>query len=187
MDEKQSSDVIKNRWPKPGQLVIGILLIVLGAIWLVAQFFGGDVINNFWPLFLVVGGLIFYAAYYLRREKPPGYEGLLFPGTYLMVLGILFILMNLIGWQAMRFFWPTFLFGIVISLGAMYKFGNVDSPQQKSDLISAIRVLTIISVVLYLIAIGGLKTWPLILIIIGVVILYRAFRSRPKYKPPTEE
>ncbi len=181
MNDPNTPEIIKNRWPKPGQLVIGILFITLGAIWLMAQLMGEWFISDFWPLFLVAGGLIFYAAYFLRSQKPPGYEGMLFPGTYLIILGLLFTINNFIGWRAMRYLWPTFLFAIVISLASMYKFGSKENPQQKKDLLSAIKVLSIISFVLYLIAIGGLKVWPIVLIIIGAVILFRGFvkRKRP--------
>lgn len=172
----------KSHWPAPGQLVIGILFITLGAIFLVAQFIGRWFITDFWPVFLIAGGLIFYAAYFWREDKPPGYEGLLFPGTYIMALGLLFIFMNLISWHAMRYLWPTFLLAVAISLGAMYRYGPKENRQQRKDIVSAIKIIIVISIVLYLIAAGGLKLWPLILIIIGLVIILREFAKRNRKK-----
>ncbi len=158
-----------------GQLITGILLIILGAIFLFARILGSWFISDFWPFFLIVGGLIFYVAYFARADKPLGYEGLLFPGTYLIVLGALFLLMNFIGWQNMRYLWPTFILAIPISLGVMYKFASDEPGRRKKNIFSSIKVLTIISIVLYLITAGGVRLWPLILILIGLVIIFKGF------------
>jgi len=167
----------KIRWPATGQLITGILLIILGAIFLFSRLFGQWFISEFWPFFLVVGGLIFYAAYYARSQKPAGYEGLLFPGSYLIVLGLLFLFMNLFGWHCMRFMWPTFILGVPVSLFAMYKFGPHDPDRQRTDLLGAVKILGIISLVLFFIAGGGLFLWPLALIIVGLVIILKGFRK----------
>ena len=186
MNSENTESKNKSHWPAPGKLVIGILFITLGAIFLVAQFIGRWFITDFWPLFLIAGGLVFYAAYFLREIKPPGYEGLLFPGTYIIVLGILFLLMNLTGWHAMRYFWPTFLFGVAISLGMMYQCGPADNRQQRKDLISAIRILIIISLALYLLAAGGLRLWPLILVLLGVIIILNGITQKRRRRDISE-
>ncbi|MCP4582776.1 MAG: hypothetical protein GY839_14295 [candidate division Zixibacteria bacterium] len=165
----------KIRWPATGQLITGILLIILGAIFLFSRLLGQWFISDFWPFFLVVGGLIFYAAYYARSEKPIGYEGLLFPGTYLIVLGLLFLSMNLFGWHNMRFMWPTFILGVPISLLAMYKFGPSEPDRARSDLQTAIKIIGTVSIVLFVIAGGGFFLWPLALIIIGLVIILKGY------------
>jgi hypothetical protein len=187
MNNDNFHDQPRSHWPAPRQLVIGILFITLGAIFLVAQVLGRWFITDFWPVFLIAGGLVFYAAYFLRELKPPGYEGLLFPGTYIMVLGILFLFMNLISWHAMRYLWPTFLFGVAISLGAMYRYGPKDNRQQRKDIISTAKILTIISLVLYLVAAGGLRLWPLILIIVGIVIILKGLTKKGKTRQINEE
>jgi len=161
-----------------GQLISGILLVILGAVFLFAQFLGSWFINAFWPIFLIVGGIIFYAAYFTRAEKPAGYEGLLFPGTYLIVLGALFLLMNLIGWHYMRYLWPTFVLGFPISLGVMYKFASGGLNQRRKNIRSSIKVLTVISLVLYLISVGGMRLWPPALILIGLIIIIKGFTRK---------
>lgn len=187
MNSEYSQTESKIRWPAPGQLVIGILFITLGAIFLMAQLFGRWFITDFWPAILIAGGLVFYAAYFLREIKPPGYEGLLFPGTYIMVLGLLFLLMNFVGWHAMRYLWPTFLAAVALSLGAMYRYGPKDNRQQKKDILSAIKIIAIISLVLYLIAAGGLKLWPLMLVIVGLVIILKGLAAKKNSRKISEE
>jgi len=171
MNESDSSQPRRTSWPATGRIVTGILLVVLGAIWLIAQFMGHWVVGDFWPFFLVLGGLIFYAFFFMRTEKPAGYEGMLFPGTYLIVLGLLFLLMNLIGWHSMRYAWPTFVFGVALSLGAMHLFGRREPERRHADLLPAIKILAVISAMLYLVAIGGFYLWPVALIIIGLAII----------------
>jgi uncharacterized membrane protein HdeD (DUF308 family) len=171
--------------PEPGQLVIGILFIILGAIFLIGQFVGKWVVADLWPFFLIIGGLIFFVAYFLRHDKPSGYEGMLFPGSYLIILGILFLLMNIFGWYAMKYLWPTFILGVAISLAVMNRFSPKRDELQNRDVVSAIRILTVVALVLYFITIGGLKLWPLALIVIGLMIIFRNY-GRKKKQPFNE-
>ena len=180
MDNGSTQAGRKFRWPATGQLVTGILLVVLGSIFFVGQLVGETFIRYFWPLFLVMGGLAFYAAYYIRAEKPPGYEGLLFPGTYLIVLGFLFLFMVIFGWQAMRYLWPTFVLGVSLGLLSMYVFGPQTPDPPRKDLLTAIRTLFIIAAVLYIFAAGGLHLWPVILILIGILIIFKGWSGRKK-------
>jgi len=174
MSERQPVDSQPRR-PSTGQLITGILLVLLGIILLLAQLLGQWFINGFWPFFLIIGGLIFYAGYFARSDKPSGYEGMLFPGTYLIVLGILFLLMNILGWHYMGYLWPTFVLGVALSLWSMYLFGPSEPEKKRKDLLASVKVLFIISVVLYLITIGGIYLWPLALIIIGLIIVIKGF------------
>jgi uncharacterized membrane protein HdeD (DUF308 family) len=176
-----SDDHTKPAKPASGQLAIGILFITLGAILLFGHLLGGWFIAKFWPFFLIAGGAVFYIAYFFRHEKPAGYEGMLFPGTYLIILGLLFFINNLVGWQAMRYLWPTFVLGVAISLYAMYRCCPKDEVNQNKDLLSAIRILSIISGALYLLTIGGWRLWPLVLIVIGVLIIYRGIDKKKKH------
>ena len=169
---------IKDHHLSTGSMITGILLVLLGIIFLLAQLFDNWFISDYWPFFLIAGGLIFYGAYFTRTQKPAGYEGMLFPGTYLVLLGLLFLLANIIGWYSMRYLWPTFVLAVALSLGAMYLFGPKEPESKRKDLYSGIKVLFIISVVLYLIAAGGLYLWPLALIIIGLWIIIKGLTKR---------
>jgi hypothetical protein len=171
MNEDQSLEPRKTSWLSTGRIVTGILLVLLGGIWLVGQFIGQWAVADFWPFFLILGGLIFYAFFFMRTEQPAGFEGMLFPGTYLTIIGLLFLLMNLIGWHNMRYAWPTFVLGVPLSLGAMYRFGRIGPERKRAELLPAIKILTIIAAVLYLVAIGGIYLWPVALIIIGLAII----------------
>jgi len=79
-----------------GPMITGLLLVILGIVLLLAQFFGQRFMSNFWPFLFIAAGLIFYAVYFIRFAKPDGFEGMLFPGTYLIILGILFAGRNLL-------------------------------------------------------------------------------------------
>lgn len=178
MDEENLTPPRKTSWPTTGRIVTGVLLVLLGGLWLIGQFVGRWVIADFWPFFLILGGLIFYAFFFMRSARPAGYEGMLFPGTYLIIIGLLFLLMNLIGWQNMRYAWPTFVFGVALSLAAMYLFGHPEVEQRRAELLSAAKILVIISAVLYLVAIGGIYLWPVALIIVGLAIIISGLLKR---------
>ncbi|GEM_PF-1335443 len=157
-----------------GPMITGLLLVILGIVLLFAQFFGQRFMSNFWPFLFIAGGLIFYAVYFIRFTKPAGFEGMLFPGTYLVILGVLFFILNLIGWYNMVYLWPTFVLAVAVSLGAIYLFSPKEQTDKRKDLLSSIKVLIIISAVLYVIAAGGLYLWPLALVIIGLIIIFKA-------------
>ena len=161
-----------------GPMITGLLLVILGIVLLLAQFFGQRFMSNFWPFLFIAAGLIFYAVYFIRFAKPDGFEGMLFPGTYLIILGILFFLLNLIGWYNMVYLWPTFVLAVAVSLGAIYLFTPKEQDSKRKDLLSSIRVLIIISAVLYVIAAGGLHLWPLALVIIGLIIIFKALSGK---------
>jgi uncharacterized membrane protein HdeD (DUF308 family) len=165
-----------------GRIIVGAAFILVGAIMLLSRIAGAPIGRQFWPFLLIIGGLMFYASYFLGRRFH-GSEGLLFPGTYLTILGILFVILNITDWDNMRYLWPTFVFGVAVSLGAMYIFTPSDSAEQRKGLRSGIVTLSIISAALYLLAAKATLLWPLILIALGLVVIFSGFRKGADQKP----
>lgn len=59
---------------------VGIILIIIGAIVLVDRIFNLKFLSmsNFWPLFVLIPGLLFEVSYFVTRRDP----GILVPGGY---------------------------------------------------------------------------------------------------------
>lgn len=159
-----------------GRIITGIAFILVGALMLLSRLVGAPMGKLFWPLLLIIGGLLFFVSYFFS-QRAKGSEGLLFPATYLTILGLMFTYLNFTDWEHMRYLWPTFIFGVAVSLGVIYLFTPTDSGERKGSR-SAILVLTVISVMLYLLAAKASILWPLILIALGLVVIFGGFHRK---------
>jgi uncharacterized membrane protein HdeD (DUF308 family) len=160
-----------------GRIITGIAFILVGAFMLLSRLVGAPMGRLFWPFMLIIGGLLFFISYFFS-QRAKGNEGLLFPATYLTILGLMFTFLNFTDWEYMRYLWPTFVFGVAISLGVIYIFTPSDTGDQRKGSRSAIMVLTVISVMLYLLAAKASILWPLILIVLGLIVIFGGFRRK---------
>jgi len=144
---------------------VGIILILLGAFFLCVQL---GLVNwdNFWPIILIVGGLLFYLGFLVNRRN----FGLLMPGTILLVIGVLFFYTNQGYWHRMDELWPTFVLAPGLGFILMYIFG----PKGNALWIPA-TVLIVLACLFYGRLWGIFRYWPVILIAVGLYLLVRGF------------
>ncbi len=163
----------------PVKLIVGAVCLVLGGLLLADTVFRLDFfsIHNFWPLFILVPGLCFEAAFFTRRDAP----GLLVPGGILTVIGLLFFFEVFTGWRFSGSTWPVYLIAVMVGLYQMYLYTGRPQP-----VLVAISVLgAVAGISLACIVIGNffrfLETYrlilPLVLIGIGVIVVARGFKS----------
>jgi hypothetical protein len=98
-------------------LLVGLVLIILGGIFLLGQIFDLRLGSSFWPLFIIVPGLVlFYFMAVGGKEAAP----LAIPGSLVTAVGLLLFYQNLTGhWESWAYAWalifPTsFGIGLVI-------------------------------------------------------------------------
>jgi len=161
----------------PGRIITGASLILLGLFLLIGEFVELTWTEHFWPIFLLLGGLLFYAGYFSGNRRRAGGEALLFPGTYLIVLGALFLLLNFIGWKFMKYLWPTFILGVAVSLWVIFLFTPAEKTAGRKTLRSNIVALTLVSAALYLMTLKAAFLWPAAIIIIGIIIIVRSLKT----------
>jgi hypothetical protein len=152
---------------------IGIVLIAFGTILLLGKFgIFQSLAANLWPAFLLIPGLFFH---YLRFGRG-AHAGVLVPGGILLTYSAMFFICNVIGWQAMAYLWPGFIFGVAVGLFEAYFF----DPGKPRGLLAASGVLAVISAVFFgfaLVAVGGVWLIALAMIAIGAFMIVR--RPRP--------
>lgn len=106
---------------RKGDYITGVIFILIGGVFLLNNF---NVIQfnieNQWPLFLLIPGLVFEASYFIRRRD----AGLLVPGGILTTYGLLFYANEMYGWSWMSDLWPIFPLGVAIGLFQLYLFGG---------------------------------------------------------------
>lgn len=109
--------------------VLGLIFVGLGIIFLIGNFFGrsfdifnvGFFFSHFWPLFIILPGLIFHMAFFSGNNRD---AGLLVPGGILLTIGaVCQISMLFHMWSVM---WPGFILSVAIGLFELYIFGNRD-------------------------------------------------------------
>ena len=157
---------------KSGHSVVpGLILIALGIIFLLGNLevfhFDWDVI---WTYFIIILGIIFWIGYFTDRSK----IGLLMPGTVLLTVGLVFHYAATRDWDAMNHLWPFFILAPAFGFYAMFLFGT-----HERGLLVPAGILTILGLVFLLQSYDySLRfIWPLALIVIGVILLFKGPRK----------
>ncbi|MEI7026720.1 hypothetical protein [Paenibacillus sp. y28] len=101
------------------QYSLGWLIIVIGAIIVLGKLgvfhFLGKV---FWPLLLLIPGLLLHYLFFNRRFS----AAMLVPGGILVSYGALFLFCTVFGWWAIRWLWPLLILGVALGLYEYYWF-----------------------------------------------------------------
>jgi hypothetical protein len=88
-------------------LVIGALLVGLGALFLLGQLFNVNLWEFFWPFFIIVPGLLFFVGMVLGG-KPAG--PLAIPGSIVTMVGLLLLYQSITGhWESWAYAWALIL------------------------------------------------------------------------------
>lgn len=151
---------------------LGTALIVLGGLLFSNQFFDFNFFSMeyFWPVFVLIPGLIFEASFFMSGRNP----GLLVPGGILTTIGMLFFFETFTNWRFAEYTWPVYILSVAIGLAQLYLFGV-----RQKGLLIPVFILTLIAVVSFAMTVfGGILSWlnystvvPVVLILIGLYIL----------------
>ncbi|MGG1553090.1 hypothetical protein [Paenibacillus ferrarius] len=148
---------------------IGILFIALAVLLLLGKLGVFHLLFSFfWPLVVLVPGLLFHY-FYFNRTLP---AAVLVPGGILTTYGVMFFYCNIFGWGAMSYLWPGFILGIAIGLYELYLY---DRGSDRSIWIAAL-VLGVLSAVFFAITLLvklGIYIIALILVIAGLGMIFR--------------
>ncbi len=158
-----------------GSFVGGIILVLLGALFLAAQLIPGIYQGFSWPVIIIGLGAIFLIAAAISRVGP-----LAVPACILAGIGGILYYQNLTGnWETWSYVWtliPGFV-GVGILLAGLL------SPRPHMG--SGGWTLILISLIMFFIfggafGLGGevSKYWPVLLIVLGLIALVRALFGR---------
>ncbi len=157
-----------------GRRIFGVILIVLGSL------FALDHLQMIrlswavlWPLFLLLPGIAFHAAFF---DNPRNNAGLLVPGGILTSYGLLFLAAAIVGWQILQVLWPVFILGVALGLFELYLFG----PREPGLLVPT-GILTVIGglfLAINVFHLGGGLIIGMILIAAGIIVVVRGGSER---------
>lgn len=148
--------------------VVGIVLILLGALFLAGQF-GLDInIGAIWPIVLLLPGVIFWISYFANRENRDSYV-LLIPGTILVVYSLYFFFNEATGYDYAGETSFMFTLGVGLSFFAAYYL----SKSKPRGLLIAAWIVSAMALINLVSTISTWNWWPVIFIAVGITLLYK--------------
>ena len=158
-----------------GGLIGGVVLIGLGVLFLLGQFFRLNIVGWLWPLFVIgIGGAFFVGMLAAGKSA----AGLAIPGSIFTAVGLLMFVQNLTGrWESWAYAWTIFPAAVGVGLYIMGAWtGN---PSQRQSGLNLVRVGVILFVIFgaffELVIFGGLGSrqilFPVLLIAVGLYLL----------------
>jgi hypothetical protein len=155
----------------------GIVLVLLGVLFLVSQIFEIQVSRYLWPLVVMAFGALFFVGYFTS-----GKEGALLavPGSVIFLIGMILLVMNLTGiWQTWAYAWTLMIaaagFGLILS---SRRLGSKDMSRTGGFLIRLGLILFIVFGAFFegLINLSGWNirwsiVWPAALVLAGLYLL----------------
>ena len=167
----------------------GVLLVALGLLFLVQQAFGIDVGHYGWPLFVIVPGLAFLAAFALA---PRSAAGLAIPGCVISTTGLILAVQSTFNlYETWAYVWA--LVPASVGLGIRLMGERTGNPRQvlvgtrmlEGFLLAFVVFAVFFELILDLSHLGGgalrATIGPAILILVGIYLL---MRRRPEPSSP---
>jgi hypothetical protein len=178
-----------------GNLIIGMVLVGLGAIFLLGQFFNFNFWSVLWPFFIIIPGLMFFVGMLLGgKEAGP----LAIPGSIVTMVGLLLLYQATFNhWESWAYAWAL-IFPTAVGIGLVIN-GNWSDDQRLVQ--TGIRWASV-GVAIFLV--GGIFfelilnisgsiasgiVWPLVLIGFGAYLLTRrgkGYAGDNGHRPPAE-
>jgi len=151
---------------------LGTAMILAGCLLFSNEFFSFNFfsLEYFWPVFVLIPGLIFEASFFMSGRNP----GLLVPGGILTTIGMLFFFETITDWSFAEYTWPVYILAVAVGLAQLYIFGI-----REKGLLISVFILTLVAVVSFsMTVLSGIISWinysmvmPVVLIAIGFYIL----------------
>ncbi len=174
-----------------GSLIFGLVLILLGVLFLVDDYLGLDLGRIRWPFFILIPGLLIYLASFLLPDEPA--RGLSAAGSIVTMVGlVLFVQDRYDLYQTWAYVWalvaPTSLGLGWLGHALLRRDGKM--ARESIQLVGVGLLLFTIGFVFFelLIGLSGfrqpwlLNLWPALLILLGLVLLVRSLRSGARNK-----
>ncbi|ORX23576.1 hypothetical protein BVF91_05170 [Thermoanaerobacterium sp. PSU-2] len=165
-----------------GKKIIGIVLILLGLIYLndnlgLLSRYGITLdMSNIWPLFILIPGIMMEVSYLKQRKNPE----ILVPGGILTSMGIIFYFDIFTNWIYSEYTWPLYILSVAIGLFQLYIVSRDFVLMGLVMVITAAVILSYVSILYNQFSIVWLNPNLIISIMIILLGLALVIRSRKK-------
>ncbi|MFC7681530.1 hypothetical protein [Paenibacillus sp. GCM10028914] len=155
-------------------LMLGVFIVAAGVVILLGKLgVFGFLGRTFWPLVLLVPGLLLHVLYFGRRVS----AAILIPAGILTVYGLLFLICSIWGWSLMGSLWPLLIFGVAVGL---YEYYVCETPRPAAALPISLG-LTLLTALIFIFTwlyTGAMYIIAFVLIAAGIWLIYRRKRTK---------
>ncbi len=162
-------------------LVIGAILVLVGVFFLALNFVPGWSFGMSWPVIFLVLAAFFFIPPFIFPDQRQWIASFFIPGSILLALGVIFLYNTISGdWRSWAYAWLLIIAGVGLGLALAGWYGRWGRPV----VVTGIWMI-VINVILFAIfgaLFGGpaLRVLaPVLILVGGVLLLYRALRRRP--------
>ena len=177
-----------------GHLVLGIVLVVLGALFLVAALLGAGVWRVVWPLLIIVPGLVFFLLMVVAGKEA---GALAIPGSIVTITGLILLYQNVSHhWVSWAYLWtlvsPT---GVGVGLLIWGLWSGRESIARAGWIVAKVGFALFVVFGLFFELILNISgsgmarlLWPVLVILFGVYLLIQPERLvRKRQESPSGE
>lgn len=161
-------------------LVIGAVLVALGLLFLVGQWFDFDVGSFAWPLFILVPGVLLLAGALFGGKN---LLLLAIPGSIVSTIGLILFFQNLTGrFETWAYAWALIPAAVGVGMFLMGSWGSDEASRQRgwNLILTGLGLFVAFGVFFEFFIFGGAPglrvVGPLVLIALGVYLLMRQRR-----------
>lgn len=168
-----------------GTVIVGAVLIAVGILFLIASVLGRDVVKEWWPLIVVVVGLLFFLPLTLQGS---GWGAFAIPGSIVTMTGLVLLFQNLLdAWESWAYAWALIApFGVGVGLHIFGRVAGSQSLREAGSVVMKIGLVLFFAFGFFFEALlnvsGSSATrilWPVLLIALGLwIMLAPAVRRR---------
>lgn len=152
--------------------LVGIFIVIAGLVILLGQLgFFSFLGRNFWPLILIIPGIILHLLYFFRNTSAV----ILVPAGIMTVYGIFFLICSIWGWHLTASLWPVFIIGVALGL---FEYALFEYPRPAVIYRTSIILLGVSIVLLFItmLTTGFVYVIAALLIFVGIWLIF----GRPK-------
>ena len=166
---------------KRGTLVTGIVLVILGAAFIIINLIPGITSVKTWPFIFIVAGIGFFLPALIWPDAREGLAGLYIPGAIFLTLGGIFLFNTLSGiWAIWAYAWILIPASVGLGLFLCATVGKWDKGVSRTGIWMMLISATVFA---FTAALFGDNVVRILgagfLVAIGLVILTRALLKKP--------
>jgi hypothetical protein len=141
---------------------LGMLLVVIGALFAVGHVFGLEFIYKLWPLLTLGLGIGFLGIYSVRRHRGVLYLAL---GAYLMQFSGLAMYLNVTNWGQLATLWPLFIGFMGVVFAARF------AVHRRRVVLFLALLMFLMTAFAFIMQAVGTKYWWTVFFLLGLSIL----------------
>jgi len=163
-----------------GALVVGVVLICMGALTLFERLFSGAKFWGFvWPLIIIAFGAMFFVVMFLTEKS---FAWLAIPGSIIVTNGLMLFLQNMTGrWETWSYSWTVILMSVGVGIFLMGAWQGDESRRRSGIKVFEVGVILFIIFGAFfeiLFSLGAPSTlreyiFPIALILLGTYLVVK--------------